>query len=63
MTSPQPLTRKELERASWTHGGVFWGCALGNSLNIADFQDFGEDVVPVPGKVHLYATPSSDPAD
>ena len=43
--------------------GVFSEDAPGNSLNIADFQDFGEDVVPVPGKVHLYATPSSDPAD
>ena len=65
MGSPQPLTRKELEGASRTHGGVFRGCALGNSLNIGDFQDFGfgEDVLPVLGKVHLYVTASSDPAD
>ena len=67
MTSPQLLTRKKMEEASQTHGGLFWGHALGNSLNvdIGDFQDFvdGEDLLPVPGKVHLYATASSDPAD
>ena len=53
MTSPQPLTRKELEGASQTHGGLFQGCAFGNSLNIGDFWDFGdgEDLLPVPGKV------------
>ena len=62
MASP-PLTHKDLQGASRTHGGIFQGRAHGNQPNMDDYQDLIDEPLPIPGKVHVYVSTSQDPAD
>ena len=60
-SSPPPLNHHELQGASHTIGGIFWGRAYGNQPNIADLVDQDEPLIPVIGKIYIYIT-SNDPA-
>ena len=58
-----PSTSPPKYGASHTSGGVFWGHAVGNALNAADYssrnrQDY---LGPVPGQILLYLS-QDDPA-
>ena len=60
MDSPPPLSRHELQGASRTTGGAFRGRAYGNNPYMADFDDQGDSLVPLIGKIYLYIT-ANDP--
>ena len=51
-----------LHGASRTTGGIFRGHALGNTLNIADFNNPVDVLHPIPGKVFVYSS-KKDPAN
>lgn len=64
LVESSPVNKLDLQGASRTVGGIFRGRAHGNVLNQADFDNMEDDnPIPIPGKVHLYVTPSSNPAD
>jgi hypothetical protein len=50
----------DLLGSSRTTGGVFCGNAYGNNPNIADFEDETNTLIPMIGKVHLYAVTTDD---
>ena len=51
-----PPTSPPKYGASHTSGGVFWGHAVGNALNAADYsgRDKQDHLGPVPGQILLY---------
>jgi hypothetical protein len=51
-----------LHGSSRTTGGILRGHALGNTLNIADFNNVEDVHYPIPGKVLLYSS-NQDPAN
>lgn len=63
MHSP-PISPPRLHGLSMMTGGILHGHALGNNLNVADFNDVGVvDVIhPIPGKVLVYLS-NEDPAN
>jgi len=61
MDSP-PITPPHPYGSSRMTGGLFHGRALGNTLNIADFDDVIDELHPVPGRVLVYSS-NEDPAN
>ena len=58
-----PPTSPSKYGASHTSGGVFWGHAVGNALNAADYSSHNKQdyLGPVPGQILLYLS-QNDPA-
>ena len=61
MYSP-PTSPPQLHGASRETGGIFRGNALGNIPNVADFNNFVDELHPIPGKVLVYSS-NQDPAN
>jgi hypothetical protein len=61
MHSP-PISPPGLHGSSRMTGGIFRNRALGNTLNIADFDPAVDVLHPMPGKVFVYSS-NQDPAN